>query len=308
MRRSRRPAVLLLFTAGCTFTSGTAEGLPGVAGSSSDQARAQFAAVMIGHVRVALESWGAALRGQSERALQEHYARDAAVVQSGSDLVKGAEALQAMASSLGARVDAGHASLLDVEVSEGIAYVYGAYDLTSGGMTASRGYLATVLRQSRSEWLIRTQLFDARAGSAALYGVPGDSEVGVIHLGTTASGSVPREAFAAAVTLMAGFSRAWGEQDAAWLRRAFTDGALLQLPDAEVAARGHAVAAAVEGALARWTSLETTELDFTASGRLAVLLGRYELGAGGEPGPSGHYLLVFARDGTAWKIRSLILG
>lgn len=300
------PAILL---AGCTFTSSTTDpNLPGVAGTSSDLARAQFAAMMVGAVRTTLDSWSQAVRRQGGRTLEAHYTEDAAVVQPDSDFLKGADAMRLLASALQASASDANASLLDVEVSDGIAYVYGAYDIAPAraGTEASRGYHVTVLRQRGDDWAIRTQLFDPRTASRPFLDVPGETEVGMIEIGTTASGRVPREDFAGAVTLIAGFTRSWEEGDVRTMREAFADGALLQLPGAEVAARGGAVPAAMDSARVRWASFRTTELDYTASGRIGVMLGRYTLGDA-PAGVAGHYIMVVSREGNDWRIRSLVL-
>lgn len=304
--RSCLPALLL---ASCTFTSSSTDpNLPGVAGTNSDLARAQFAAMMVTAVRTTLDSWSQAVRGQGERALEAHYTEDAAVVQPDSDFLKGADSMRLLAGALQAGASDANASLLDVEVSDGIAYVYGAYDITPAraGTESSRGYHVTVLRQRGRDWMIRTQLFDPRTTSRPFLAVPGETEVGMIDIGTTTSGRVPREDFVRAVALIAGFTRSWEEGDVATMRAAFDDGALLQFPGAEVAARGNAVPAAVDSARVRWPSFRTTELDYTASGRIGVMLGRYTLGDA-PAGVAGHYVMVVARDGNEWKIRSLVL-
>jgi ketosteroid isomerase-like protein len=80
------------------------------------------------------------------------------------------------------------------------------------------------------------------------------------------------------------------------------------MPNDEAPARGDAVADVIRGAVASFASFETTELDFTSSGRLAVLVGEYSLpGRSDEAAHDGHYTALLAKDGRDWKIRSLIL-
>jgi ketosteroid isomerase-like protein len=141
-----------------------------------------------------------------------------------------------------------NASMLDMEVSDGIAWVYGAYRFQPrwAGALASAGRHVTVL--------------------------------------------------------------AWEESDVSAVRSFFSRDAMILMHGDEAPARGDAVEPLIRSAVTSFTSFETTELDFTSSGRLAVLVGEYNLGSPASNAiRDGHYTALLTRDGRDWKIRSLIL-
>jgi ketosteroid isomerase-like protein len=285
-------------------------GLPGVSGPGADGMRLQFVGMMMGVVRGELESWGAAVRRQDSRPLAEHYNPDASIVQPGAAFLKGNQAMHAFSEGVTGRANDANASMLDVEVSDGIAHIYGAYHFQPlvAGTPTSSGRHVTVLRRYGADWRIRTQFFDPGASAQPFPGVPAGTEPFMLELGTTDSGQVPRDAFIGAVTGLAGMRRAWQENDASAVRRFFTRDALLLLPGDEAPARGAAVDDAIRVAVTAFASFDTLELDFTSSGRLAVLVGEYVLERrNGRDDGVGHYVALLAKDGRDWKIRSLVL-
>jgi ketosteroid isomerase-like protein len=302
------PAALL---AACTFAPPRHDpGLPGVPGSSSDAMRDPFVAMVLSVVRENFDSWAAAVRSEGPRPLHAHYAADAFVVQPGAGFLKGQEALRLFEGALSTRANDGNISMLDVEVSDGIAYVSGGYYFQPAiaGTTGSTGRHVTVLRRERAdEWRIRTQLFAANAPAGPFPGVAESAEPTLIDVGLTSSGMPARDTFFSVVTLLASLTRAWSEDDLRSVAGMFAPNALLHVPGLETPARGAEVRAALEAALARFGAIQTLELDFTASGRLAVIAGRHQLEISEGEDRAGFYSLVLVRTDSDWKIRSLVL-
>lgn len=301
---------LLAFGAACTLAPPSWDpGLPGVGGSSSDDLRTPFAALVLGAVRTELDSWSTAVRGQSARPLDDHYSAVASIVQADGPFLKGATATGEFADALRSRVDDGFLSLLDVDVSDGIAYIHGAYQFRSadGRDAASSGRHVTIYRRENGAWKIRTQLFHSDAPARPFPGLPASPDPDAIELGLTEGGEIPRAAFLAAVTTLASITRAWTANDATGIAASFGRNALLHLPGEAAPVRGAAIEGGLRAALDRYGELSTLELDFTASGRLAVMVGRHSLAAPGEEGHGGHYILILAREGQTWRIRSFVL-
>lgn len=303
-----RTVLIALLLGGCTFAAPSNDpGLPGVAATSSTGARAPFVRMMLGIVRGELASWEAAVRGAGRRPLIDHYASGATVIQPGGDAVK-QDGVVALSDSLPLWASDAVASQLDADVSEGIAYVYGAYEFMPrrAGTAGSRGRHVTVFRGNEQGWHIRLQLFVPNEATA-FPGIPADLEPGMMEYGTTATGSVPVGAVQGVLRTVAELRRLWEEKDVRGLRRLLTADALVHFPENEVAARGDALAGALQAAMERYDNLQTVELDFTASGRIAAVLGRYVARADGAFA-GGPYALVLVRDGNTWRIRSLLLG
>jgi ketosteroid isomerase-like protein len=284
-------------------------GLPGATGPGADVLQLQFVGMMVGVVRTELESWAAAVGRQEPRALAEHYSDNASVVPPGSAFLKGGEALLTFSDSVIAHANAANASILDIEVSDGIAYAYGAFSFqpSRAGEITGVGQHVTVLRRTGENWQIRTQFFHGSKGSRPFASAAAADQPARLELGTTDSGQVPRDAFIGAVTAIAGLRRSWQDNDAPAVRRFFADHALLLLPQHDTPARGGALDEAIQAAMATFASVETIELDFTSSGRLAVLVGELVLEARNGESHSGHYIAVFAKDGRTWRIRSLVV-
>jgi ketosteroid isomerase-like protein len=310
---ARRFGILFatLLVTSCRFATPSMDpGLPGGSGPSADGMKLQFVGMMMGVVRGELEAWGASVREQGNSPLADHYSLDASVVQPGAAFLKGSSALQSFADRVTSDANDANASMLDMEVSDGIAWVYGAFRFQprEAGIAASAGRHVTVLRRVGADWRIRTQFFHAGADKLSFPDVEASGEPSMLDLGTTDSGQIPRDAFVAAVTSIAGLRRAWEENDVPAARRFFARNAMVLMPNDEAPARGDAVADVIRGAVASFASFETTELDFTSSGRLAVLVGEYSLpGRSDEAAHDGHYTALLAKDGRDWKIRSLIL-
>lgn len=303
--------VSLVVLASCQLAHPTMDhGLPGASGASADGMRLEFVGMMMGVVRGELEAWTSAVREPTTFPLLEHYSSDASVVQPGAAFLKGESALQTFAEGVTVNANDATASMLDLEVSDGIAWVYGAFRFQprNAGMTESAGRHVTVLRRAGDDWRIRAQFFHADQDTPAFPGIAASDEPAMLELGTTDSGQVPRDAFVAAVTSIAGLRRAWEERDIAAVRRYFSNDAMLLMPHDAAPARGEAVDDVLRGAVTTFDSFETSELDFTSSGRLTVLVGEYNLGGGAStPAHAGHYTALLTRDGREWRIRSLIL-
>jgi ketosteroid isomerase-like protein len=284
-------------------------GLPGATGPGADVIQLQFVGMMVGVVRKELESWGAAVRGQQPRALAEHYSDNASVVPPGAAFLKGSEALLTFSDVVTGHANDANASILDIEVSDGIAYVCGAFYFqpSRAGEPVVAGQHVTVMRRTGEDWRIRTQLFHGKADDRPFPITPAADQPAMLELGTTDSGQVPRDAFIGAVTAIAGLRRSWQENDVRAVRRFFTNEALLLLPDDNAPSRGVALDDAIRAAMTTSTRFETVELDFTSSGRLAVLVGEVVLESRNGQRHSGHYIAVFAKDGRAWRIRSLVV-
>lgn len=293
---------------GCRFAApGGDPGLPGVAATSAAGARAPFVRMMIGVVRGELDSWSSALSGAGPRSLAAHYLDEASIVQPGGDALKAAD-VSLLSDSLARWVSAGSASQLDVDVTDGMAYAYGAYELEPrrGGTAGSRGRHLTVFRSNGTEWGIRLQMF-VPVTENAFPTVPGGIEPGMIDFGRTESGKVPTEAYREALAMTAEFSRGWEARDVRALRRLFARNGLVHFPGNEIAARGEGVEDALRAAMEQFETLQTADLDFTSSGRLTAVIGRYVAGAG-SAFEEGYYAIVLLRDGNAWRIRALLVG
>ncbi len=309
----RRSLIVLLAMNGVACSPATQvndAGLPGVAATSSNQVRNQFVSMMLGTIRGELDSWGAALRREGSRALSDHYAETAVIAQAGGDLLKGGDAVRSFGTAVLGLANDGALSMLDFEVSDGVAYVYGAYHFQAAraGTAGSAGRHVTVFRRASGQWRIRIQLFAPTEAGAPYPGLSESGAVGAIELGTTESGNVPRDAYIASLTQMAALRRAWAGRDAPAIGRLFERNALLHMPGLEVPARGAAIVDAVRNAMDGFGTLHTVELDFTASGRLAVVVGRYVLEGSGGRSADGRYIATLSRDGTSWRIRSLVFG
>jgi ketosteroid isomerase-like protein len=284
-------------------------GLPGATGPGADVLQLQFVGMMVGVVRSELESWSAAVRGREPRGLAERYSDNASVVFPGAAFLKGGEALLAFSDGVIEHANDANASILDIEVSDGIAYAYGAFSFqpSRAGESTGAGQHVTVLRRAGENWQIRTQFFHGSKGSRPFAIVAVADQPAMLELGTTDSGQVPRDAFIGAVTAIAGLRRSWQENDGPAVRRLFADHALLLFPEDDAPARGDAIEEAIRAAMARFASVETAEVDFTSSGRLAVVVGELVLEARNGESHSGHYIAVFAKDGRTWRIRSLVV-
>lgn len=322
MRDSRRRAVgsprvaagalpILLLTASCTFAPPRHDaGLPGVAPTSSDAMRDPFVAMALGTIREELESWGRSLRRERGRSLHDHYATDAFVVQPAAGFVRGDSAILALERALSTRTSDGDLSLLDIEVSDGIAYVFGGYffQASVAGTSGSAGRHVTILRrEGAAGWRIRMQHYRPDPPATPFPGLAESPEPEVIEVGTTVSGQSSRDTFFRAVTLVAAVARSWRENDARALSRLFAPNALLLLPDHEMPARGPAVAVALDSALVRHGALHTIDLDFTASGRLAALSGRYLLESRDAEDRHGFYTMILVRRDSDWLVRALVI-
>jgi ketosteroid isomerase-like protein len=303
--------VLVPLFSSCHFASPSMDhGLPGVSGPNADGMRLEFVGMMMGVVRGELDAWGASVRDRGAPPLADQYSTDASVVQPGAAFLKGQNALHTFAERVIITANDANASMLDMEVSDGIAWVYGAYRFQprQAGALASAGRHVTVLRRNGDDWSIRAQFFHAGKDDAPFPDIAPSDEPAMLELGRTDSGQVPRDAFIAAVTSIAGLRRAWEENDVSAMRRFFSRDAMILMPGDEAPARGEAVEPLIRSAVTSFTSFETTELDFTSSGRLAVLVGEYNLGSpAGNAGRDGHYTALLTKDGRDWKIRSLIL-
>ncbi len=104
------------------------------------------------------------------------------------------------------------------------------------------------------------------------------------------------------------FKRAFSTDDTDGFLKEFTPGGHYSPPTGESLYGPDAIKVVLATRLAQFGGLSLTRTDWTASGNLAYLFGRYYYGpthVGGEA-EQGSYVMVLLQEGRDWKVRSYV--
>lgn len=322
--RARFTLAAGLFLGLVSLPRGGAGQIPGGRSVDPDRERATFRATVLNQIRPVMDAWEGAWRGDVGPSIGSFYTPDA-VVAIGDSLMGGSPTLANFARSARRGVAALAPSMLDFDAAERLAYVYGAWNLTSStGDRHGTGRMVTLLRKSGGEWRIRSQIFGVDSVAVQLLRVARQADplpslerrvaVGAKAVVPAQAGqrerqdartirriAVYRELIAALATLRS----AWSTDDQEALISLLRDDAWLQLPGVQDWA-GRMAPDEWQGVLSRFGSLYTVELDFDYSGTMAYLSGRYYAELSSAPARSGSYVAVFQNLGSGWLIRSLL--
>lgn len=250
------------------------------------------------------ESWDAA----NSNRLAEQYMDEAALVQPGGALVTGSAGIRPALDSLRAHVSETRLAFTDYASSEGIAYVYGRFEMEPrvGTLATIHGHHLTVLKRDRAGFRVRIQLFHPAAGTANFPTHPELHPSGPLTLDVLKKpASVAR--YRSANALLNQLHLAWARPDTAALLDLFTPDALIQLPGQEAGVKGPQAGKDVLEFRARTSALHLVALDYDNSARITSILGQYLFELPNGSTFHGYFAAILAGEDDDWKVRALIL-
>lgn len=301
---------------------GAQAGVPGGDPASGDRMRAEFRAHVLAGTDTLMRAWSDAWRRDDAEAVAGRYLDDAVVVLPGGDVLVGRDAIRrSLERGLG-RVGEIQAGRGDFDASERLAYLAGPARFVVGDVAGARspswGSHVTIGFRSDEGWRIRLQLFRLREGqeSVPISGPDGPlvrpERPDAATLDRGAAAPYFRRTYAAVTRAVGELAVTWQDGDLRGLRELFTRrGRLRSSLDGEDYAGEEALARHLPELATLGGAVHLAVLDFDASGRMAVVYGRYLAeavrGAGGDD-LTGPYVLVYRLDGDEPRIRALVLG
>jgi ketosteroid isomerase-like protein len=110
--------------------------------------------------------------------------------------------------------------------------------------------------------------------------------------------------------VMAEWIAAWGRDDAGALAEAYTEDAVVFLPEGQPVQGRPLIAKLFAQSLPPLGAIRVSQMDFDASGLMAFAVGPFSYGVRAEDGLSwqetGLHITVFVREGAEWRIRSQV--
>lgn len=318
-----RSALLLLgFLAAPAGSLSAQSGVPGGDPRDGDRMRAEFYAHVLARTDTLMRRWSAAWRSDDAAAAAGLYAENAVLVLPDGRLVVGRDMIGRSLEEGLPRMGEIQAGRRDFDASERMAYMAGPARFETGGMisarSASRGSHATVAIRTDDGWRIRLQLFQLRPGAESLpLSAPGRGVVTPDRPDAVIDGRGParpyyERTFAAVTRAVGDLSVAWQDGDLHRARSLYGPDALLHSPlDGEDYVGASAVAGHLPGLVSRGGQVHMAVLDFDASGRMAVVYGRYlvERARGADrENLTGPYVLVYRLERDEPRIRAHLMG
>jgi len=320
MRRIYVMVSLGFLSSGVLYTPVAAQaGVPGGDGRRAEEFRAEYDARVLARIDSVLAGWQRLWReNRPERVGSLFYEEALLILPDGVPLLGSAE-IELRMEELLPRVDEVRTGQSWFEASERLAFVVGAYELElagdyGGGGTVAGRHVAVLMRRD-DQWRIRSQIFFP--GSEGPY-LPDDGSVGGPLDPDHARRSLEdrgnwqeyyEETFERAGRTLGEIARAWREGEVGTATELYAEDAVLWGPEGEELQGREEIGRWLIRELPRTEEVHMAFLDFDASGRLAVLHGRYLLGRRGAGGGSvvGPYILLLRVDREP-QIRAHILG
>jgi ketosteroid isomerase-like protein len=275
-------------------------GVPGGTGYAGGRNRSAYYAEVIGRSNEVMAEWRDAWGEDDAERAASMYHPDALLMLPGRGPVVAREGI---AMALGeylpnaGRIQAG---MVDFDGSDRMAYISGAFNLEMRDDRGVRhpisGQHVTVLFRERGDWRIRAQLF--KPDGPVLEGPPLPGQLTVVPEGAPLAGAV--EPFASWV-------EAWADADADGVAEFYQEEGALILPHGQPTYTRAAIAEELMDFLPASGEVEAEMLDFDQSGRIAYVMGRFEMEdseSGGTDGTvSGDHFTILFRNGRDWFIR-----
>jgi uncharacterized protein (TIGR02246 family) len=296
----------------------TGQIVPGGRIRNASERRAEYYAYVLEKVDTLMSAWRQAWRTGDELQLAEAYAEDALLLLPGGTPVSGRDQVREVLAGVIPGAGEIRTSRVDFDASERLAYQFGDFrfvDRSSGGPLPQEvaGRHLTLFTHESEAWRVRAQFFLPVGLDLPPSWVPRSrlqpSPVTPETLQGDRYQAFLLDAFTRVNSTLALWRSSWRGDDVNGAAAGFTAGAMLILPGEEPLIGRERIRSRLETLLPDAGALQTSILDFAASGDMAYVSGRYfcECGSDAEAGLIGDYVAVLLTEGGDSRIRALVL-